>query len=269
MDIIKKKAQVLDTKILVNVKELKKEYVVYLINNQDIIYIGKTGEYAKYIVEKADRYIFTHYAIEEFLGNSIDDYVAELILNIQPINNKSVPKNNKYISITQCKNKYGIYASKFKKIWNEVGKQLEINKIKYIETQIVQDYTGIFKEYHKDMPKRNSRIILIKDKKDIVGDGWGVIVKTLYNDEGEAVRAMVDEEIDWNEAYKNYIHNQKHYLYVNQIIDSEIFEATNKEFTKKYMLNAKDKDSVWTEGKEYISLEHIVEKMEKQNYRGK
>lgn len=268
IDIIKKRSEIVANKKVFSIEKLEspKIYVLYLLNGDDIVFINKIADYKKYIEEKKNHFIFTHYFIEELEIEDAANYVAELVLKLKPIYNNNVPLSSKYISYIQAKDKYGVYKNVFRKIWKEHGEQLMFEDRMYIETQIIQDITGQFKEYHKNLPKLGTgRIILKKNYIEIDIGGYQHAI--LFDEKGIKKNALVNSFPDWQEIYDSLIHNQKNHLTVISIIDTETFEVIGKD-GKKYTLNAKDKDIVWRIDYEWTSMEHVIEMLEKSKKNG-
>jgi hypothetical protein len=233
-----------------------------LLNGDDIVFVTKTADYKKYIEEKKNHLRFTHYFIEELEVEEATNYVAELVLKLKPIFNNSVPINSKYISSEKAKNKYSVPKNEFKMIWKEFGEQLLFEDRMYIETQIIQDITGQFKENHRDLPKvGRGRIIL---KENYVKSHTGGLQHTILFDENGIERdAFVESGPDWQEVYDCLIHNQENHLTVINIIDTETFEAIDKN-GKKYTLSANDIDTVWKIDYEWTDMDWVIKILEKQ-----
>ncbi len=265
MDILRKSQEILKNKIEFNRvdKEISTIYIIYFINNDDIVYIGKSADHKKYIEDKKDNFLFTHYSLEKVNVDIADNYMAELVIKLEPINNKAIPKNTKYISAYSAKEKYGVYKPEFKKLWNSEGEKLTFNSNIILEINIIQDATGQFKANHPDLPKQHvSNIIFTEDYMPLPHGGHEF--KTLFDKDGNEVNALVDIKSTWKEMYDMYMHNYDKQMNVHKIIDTESFEAMDNK-GKKYTLYAKDKGKVWTNNFEWINLEDIIHNMKEEN----
>lgn len=118
-DILKKTQSIVDNKIVINKTEPEevKYFIVYLLHNDDIVYIGKASDVIQYVAERKDKYASTHYYFEEVSAIEIDNYLAFLILEIQPIYNIRINNNSKYISSSAAKRDYFIDKNSFKKVY--------------------------------------------------------------------------------------------------------------------------------------------------------
>lgn len=226
MDYLKKQLDIIDSKKLIVDKEVEQvEYfIVYFMHDRDIVYIGKTSNVFEYVHERKDKYSATHYNTEKVSIDNADNYLAEMILNIKPIHNKNIPKNTKYISNNQAKDKYFIHKPDFRKVFNEHG-GVQYKSLLYIEKQIFDDIFA--KEpYHEDMPKIGRRVNLVSDiDKAPICLHWGNEFRFLKDEEGNDVEALVDAKPDWKQNYKNMTYLQENEYEVINLIDTETFEA--------------------------------------------
>lgn len=249
MDILKKQEELKDKKIeiLENIdEEIVRYFVVYLFHNDDIVYIGRTTNYIEYVKERKDKYNATHYTIEEINVNEIDNYIAELILELQPIYNNQLPNaNTKYISSNMAKKDYRIGKPEIKKIYKEYGGYEFRNSI-YIKKTIFND---IFAKtpYHKDMPKIGKKIYLVDNYKMAhINQFGGVVQDTLFDEDGNEVEAFVNYVPDVKKEYESvkYLEDKKYE--VIELIDSETFEAVNYDNGKRVVLKASDSSYTWS-----------------------
>lgn len=238
-DILKHTQLILDNKIEINKQEPKKKYfLVYFLHNDDIVYIGRTLDVKVYVEERKVKYSATHYYFEEVAASEIDNYLAFLILEIQPIYNSQINKNSKYISCNTAKLDYFIDKTSFKKVYKEYG-GYKFGSSLYIEKQIFDD---VFAKvpYDKDMPKVKTRILLVEDYIQYQLDSTcGVVQDILYDKESNPVLAYRDYKTDYKKESENInILENKEYQVIN-LINSNTFEAMNHE-GKKITLCAND-----------------------------
>lgn len=240
-DILKHTQLILDNKMEVNRQEpQRKDFIVYFLHHDDIVYIGKTLDVKVYVEERKVKYSATHYYFEEVAASEIDNYLAFLILEIQPIYNNQINKNSKYISSNIAKKDYFIDKTSFKKVYKEYGGYKFGNSL-YIEKQIFDDVFAKI-PYNKNMPKVWSKILLVDDFKLYPQSQIGLVHDVLYDDNNNPINAFRDSRPDVKKDFENMnILENKEYQVIN-LIDSNTFEAINNE-GKKITLSANDFDS--------------------------
>lgn len=260
MDIIKKLSDLKASKIKI-AKESTSEvkyFIVYFFHDEDIVYIGKTSNAMKYTVERLEKYNATAYSHEELSEDEVDNYLAELVLELKPIYNKTVPKNTKYISSSVAKDRYFIYKPEFKKLCEEHEGYRYINQ-HYISKDVF-DSIYAREPYHKDMPKIGRRINLLKDFLDNPIDIYGGYVEEyLYDEDMNSVAALRNKECDPKNNYKNFIELEKKELEVIDVIDSNTFEARILSTNIKMVFKCKNKcENKYSYLKENLNDEQIL-----------
>lgn len=247
MNINKKLEQLLNIKQPFEQECLEKEYtyVVYLFNEDSLIYIGKTPNYLKFIDERAKKFYFTHYAIEQLDTELVDNLIAEMIIKFNPIGNHRIPNNTKYISHTKAKEKYELGKLEFKQLWKEQKEQLMYETQMILEIKVIQDYTGQLKPKHNDLPKIGRLILLKTDIQDNYLASSNSYSKSIaYNEVGQEIEVMVKsytkDEINFiTEYYLNKSYE------VTSLLSYDTFEAYNPDEDKKIILKAQEYKTVW------------------------
>jgi len=276
VDIIKKAQLVLENKIsFVPIEESEvRHFIVYFIFKEGIVYIGKTTNALQYILKKQDSFQFDSYYIEETFGDIVDDILAELILNFQPLHNVNIPINTKFISNSIAKSKYRVDLRQFKKMFNEYG-GIQYRTALYVEKQIFDDILGLV-PYHRDMPKLHSRINLKKDYLQAPQSGMnsGLVYQTLYESDGKPVDALVQQYPDYKQHYEHIMYLINHEYIVTKLLDSENFEAHCYGKKLKIRLNANNYDNnygeiqhenAWIKGVNEYDLIRVAKNMEGEN----
>jgi len=246
MDIIKKTQELVAKRIDINSSEpdTVKYFIVYLLNGEDIVYIGRTSNAQEYLEEKKKKYSFTHYSIDEVDSTAVDNYLAETILSFQPIYNRNIPKNTKYISNNLAKQKYFISKLEFRKIFQEYG-GFKYKSSLYIEKKIFDDIYAQ-EPYHENMPKIGNFINLKVDYNAApINIHGGHVIDTLYDKEGTEVQALRDFMPNYKEEYKNLNYLEGKEYEVVSLIDSSTFEAIQKSTGIKTVFKAENKSKPW------------------------
>ena len=276
VDVIKKSQLVLENKISfvpIEVSDVR-YFIVYFIFQESIIYIGKTTNVSLYILKKQDFFQFDSYYFEETFGDIIDDILAELILNFQPLHNANMPANTKFISSSIAKSKYRIDLKQFKKVFKEHG-GIQYRTALYIEKQIFDDIFGLV-PYHPNMPKLHSRIILKKDYLQAPESGMksGFAYQTLYESDGNPVDALVQQRSDYKQHYEHIMFLINHEYIVTKLLDSENFEACCYGKKLKIRLNANNYETnygeiqhkdAWIKGINEYDLIRVAKNIEREN----
>ncbi len=248
MDAIKKRAEVVDNKKLLDGTNCSPaKYVVYFLNtSDDIVYIGKkTGtmhDVELYVLERADKYFSIAYYAEIIEFEDLDDALAERILVFEPIFNKSVPANNRFISINQAKDKYRIGKREFSQMAKRHG-SYTFGTMVYILKSLFDDEVGQSQPYHKEMPKEGWKVVLIADM-DIdfmikKYGSWSYFLNSRIQsieesniEDGSRITTIIDSSVPADELYERLQIIQKRMWVVSRIIDHESFEIT-KDGAKK------------------------------------
>lgn len=260
MDIVRKTQEIIKNKINIQTKENEtiKYFIVYLICNDDIVFIGKTSNILEYIEERKEKYSITHYSFEEIEKDKIDNYMAEVILELQPIYNNRVPNNTKYISHNVAKKDYFIYKTEFRKVFEEYG-GYKFKSSLYIEKKIFDDiFTQI--PYHEYMPKIGKKILLLDDYKLAeLNLGGGTVRDILYDESGNPVEAYRDYIPNYEEEYRKLKFLEEKEYKVVALIDSHTFQAVNYNNEKKILVKAENKRAshIFFTNQDKNSLEYI------------
>jgi len=224
-----------------------KIFAIFLMDANNIVYIGKTTNPHKYVEERAGKIPCTHYFVEEVGVDEINEYLAEIFLLLKPIHNRFMPKNKKYISVYQAKKLYRIDKRDFRKIWKAHGRQFEKEGVLYIEQQIIEDVLGRG-AYSEDMPKIDTHIMRTKDYCSLSNiGGWSP--KILYDSDGNEIEALTIPDEDEIQEQKNMICQniiKKSYI-VTQISSEGYFLAYNEYSKKTEKFFVDEKDQVWQE----------------------
>ena len=247
MDILKKKQDIISKRIE---KPKDKEdgnhtTMVCLLNDNDIVFVGKTSlELLKYVIEKKSKYNFTHYYSESILTNEIDNFIAELILEMQPIYNKNVLKNTKYISNNFAKEKYHIHRADFRKVYNEFG-GYKFGSTLYITKQLFDDIYAISEPYSIDMPKVGTFINLDTENypKNIYAYGMGGYSQeydSFSNEKGNTVEQITHVYSTPKEDYDALQSLLEESFEVVELINSETFEVFNHKTKLRKEINVSD-----------------------------
>lgn len=243
IDILIKKSQVIENKISFNTNkpDINLTNIIYIIQKNDIVYIGNTtGSIQKYIEDKFTQYHASHYYTEQIKTKDANNYLAELILKFQPINNKNLPANDKYISNNMAKQNYFISKVDFKKSYKEYG-GIKYRSALYMEKIIFDDIYGISQKYHKDMPKIGTLINIQLDI-DKIGFNYSQYhqeYKSFLNNEGNSVEQITHVKLSAKEEYSKILKLREQAYEVIQLIDSENFIVVNNKKEKKH-LNVND-----------------------------
>lgn len=247
MDINKKLEQLLNIKQPFEQECLENEYtnVVYLFNEDSVVYIGKTSNYIKYINERAKKLYFTDYALEQVDTELVDNLIAEMIIKLRPIGNHKIPNNTKYISHTKAKEKYDIGKLEFKQLWKEQKEQLMYETQMVLEIKVIQDYTGQLQPKHNDLPKIGKLILLKKDIRDDYFASFNSYSKGIaYNELGEEIEVMAKSHTKDEIHFITEYYLNKSYE-VTSLLSYDTFEAYNTDKDKKITLKAQEYRTVW------------------------
>jgi len=242
-DKIVKKNQVISEKRVFTPDEKDEDFtnIIFILNDNDIVYIGRTiKSIQSYLEEKFSKYHATHYYTEQVTTKDANNYLAELILKFQPINNKNIPQNNKYISNSMAKQDYFIDKRDFRKSFNEHG-GIKYRNALYLKKQIFNDVYGLSEKYNQDMPKIGTYINMTIDAERI---GLNVNLYnqeySMFNDEnGNKVEQITHLKSSAKEEYNKMLELQQLAYEVIQLLDSENFIAVNSSGEKK-RLNANE-----------------------------
>lgn len=276
MDAIKKKAEVIDNKKNLNgINSSPAKYVVYFLNaSDDIVYIGKkTGtmhDVELYVMERAEKCFSIAYYVEMIEYDDLDDALAERILAFEPIFNKAVPANNRFISINQAKDKYRIGKREFSQMAKRHG-SYTLGSMIYILKSVFDDEVGQSQPYHKEMPKEGVKVVLIADMDiDYMIKNYGSWSYFLSNraqsieessiEDGLRITTIIDSSVPTDELYGRLKIIQKRMWLVSHIIDHESFEIT-KDGAKK-TLRMLGFGEEWVKAPSWDTIEEITSKYE-------
>jgi hypothetical protein len=267
IDTLKKQQQVVARKQPIIKTDASQDLIniVFLLDYGNIVYIGKTKiEPLVYAYETSKRYHCTDFYSEVVSLSKSKDYLAELILTIQPLYNKKVPSSDKFISSNRAKKDYRISKREFKKVLEEYGGHIFLNNLLFLEKKVFDDVFAM-EPYHENMPRINGReIILCQDYIDLnrcSTNGY----KTLFDEHGNEVEALVNFEVSWQEVYEKYIHNENNSFIVTKLIDSKTFQAVRHRDNATFLLDAEDMGKIWDyTNNDWIDIEYIIKKLKEQ-----
>lgn len=149
--------------------------IVYLFRGDELVWIGKSSKIKvqNYIYNKSLDFTITHYTTTTPDANmpkkEIDNFIAEQVLIHQPCENKSVPKNTRFISFSKAKREYNFNEEEFVKILKSKGgyvfEGLDENKpTPYIDAKQLEDVYGEIPSDDK-IPRIGKEIIVMERKR--------------------------------------------------------------------------------------------------------
>lgn len=272
MDSIKKRAEIIDNKKSLNgINSSPAQYVVYFLNSSDdIVYVGKkTGtmhDVELYVIERAEKYFSIAYYVEIIEYDDLDDALAERILAFEPIFNKTLPTNNRFISINQAKDKYRIGKREFSQMAKRHG-SYTFGTMIYILKSVFDDEVGQSQPYHKEMPKEGGSVVLIADM-DVIdyqvkhyGHWYHFLsnqmqsIEETSTEDGSRITTIVNSVVPADEVYERLQLIQKNMWHVSHIIDHESFEIT-KDGVKK-TLQMLSLGEVWVKAPSWETINDI------------
>jgi len=227
-------------------KDISVEYkpIVFFLNNDEIIYIGKTEKKVlEYVFNRSKQINCTHYFTELVNIDEIDNILAELVLTIKPAYNPYVPKNTQFITHTKAKEAYHIEKKEFQKYWKDNGK-LMFRKTLFLEKKVFDDIFSISQPYSSNMPKVGTYINCIEDihNTPIDIDELGQSYSRREMDDGKIIEEITTfrRDIPIKENYENLQLRLKYAYQVTSILNHNTFEAYSK-YKKKYIKFTMDK----------------------------
>jgi len=244
IDFDKIEDKVIQNKILITNKDIsvEKKPIVFFLNNDEIVYIGKTEKKViEYVLFRSEQINCTHYFSEFVNIDEIDNLIAELILTIKPIYHNKITKNTKYISNNKAKELYHIDKREFRKYWDEsIG--LKLGNSLFLEKKVFDDIFSISKPFTKNMPKIGTLINSIDDIKNTPIDWYGQ--NQDYSEEKSkdgkvTVTLVTTYDVPITKNYNNLQLRFKHSFEVISFLDSNRFEAYSqyKNITKIFDAN--------------------------------
>ena len=260
MDIFKKKSEIISNKRNVaGVENSDNDCIVYFLNDSDdIVYIGRKdgtdNEVVTYVVERADKYSAVSFYSERIVKENANDAHAERVLIFEPIFNKNVPQNDKFISINQAKEKYRIGKRDFGRMAKQHG-SYSFGSMIYILKSVFDDEIGMSQPFDKNMPKEWNEIIFLN------GENYGFMATKngywdsyLYDrkqnmeesvsDDGSLITTITEPPFNVQASY-NRLQNILNNLWtVSKIIDYQTFEAKRGSNKKTFL--ASDCGTTWT-----------------------
>jgi hypothetical protein len=274
MDIFKKKAEVVGNKKSVKgIENSGSDYIVYFLNDSDdIVYIGRKNgtdnEVVTYVVERADKYFAVSFYSERIAQENPNDAHAERVLMFEPIFNKHIPQNDKFISINQAKEKYRIGKREFGRMAKQHG-SYSFGSMIYMLKSVFDDEVGMSQPFDKNMPKEGNKIIFLN------GEDYGYMVTTrgywdsyLYNRkqsmeeslsaDGSLVTTITESPFNVEESYNRLQDILNNSWTVFNIIDYKTFIA--KKGNDKMTLSASEYGIIWTGAPSFFTQEDINSK---------
>ncbi len=241
IDKLKKQQQISSLKITIASEEKGEDVVsvVFILNNDDIVYIGRTqAEPSVYVYERFKKYHSTHYYYEQVPLLDADNYLAELILNFQPMYNNRLPKNTQFISNNFAKEKYFIPKVEFRKVYKEFGGYQFGNQL-FIEYKVFDDVFAISEPFHKNMPKVGVLINLRKDYLEYQLDLGYQDYNSYTTEDGSRVQEFITHSSNPEQQYKNIQMLQELSYEVVQHLNPTQFRAKDKD-QKEIILSAEE-----------------------------
>ena len=261
------KDKVIQNKILIPNEDISIEYkpIVFFIDNDKIVYIGKTEKKVlEYVLIRSKQIKSTHYFTELVSIDEIDNIIAELVLKLKPIYHNKIPKNTKYISNNKAKELYHIDKREFREYWNRsIG--LNLGNTLFLEKKIFDDIFAIPEPFSKNMPKVGTFINNIEDIKNcpIVDNRFSQQYESYKDESGNWVEKIINLNLSIDEEKKeaemNYKNLQiliKHAYHVTNIINSLEFEAYSEYKKKKQIFNTRK--STWKKLLNQFQQDEIV-----------
>lgn len=276
MDVIKKRNEAIENKTLLDgLSTAPSNYVVFFLNgSDDIVYIGKkTGtkhDVELYVLERAEKYFAKAYYSELIEYDDLDNALAERILAFEPIFNKSIPRNNRFISINQVKEKYRISKREFSQMAKRHG-SYTFGSMIYILKSVFDDEIGKSQPYHKNMPKDGATIVLI-DKMDVdymvkrssYWDGYLddriQSIEENSMEDGSSVTTITTTLSSPDKVYERLQRIKERIWRVSNIIDHERFEITKDGIRKTLSMDGFSEE--WVKAPSWDTIEEITSKYE-------
>ena len=251
IDFNKIKDKVIQNKILIPNEDISVEYkpIVFFIDNDEIVYVGKTEKKVlEYVFNRSKQIKCTHYFTELVNIDDIDNIIAELILTLKPIYHNKISPNTKYISNNNAKKLYHIDKREFRKYWNNsIG--LKLGNTLFLEKRIFDDIFAIPEAFSIDMPKVGT---FINEKED--SDNRPLYINRdlreyeSYKDkDGNWIEKIIrinlskgEEKEESKMSYNNLKILIQHAYCVTNIINSKEFEAYSEYKNKKQIFNVSE-----------------------------
>jgi len=244
MDLLKEEANIIDNKKLLpeNDTVTEMEKVIFFIDADKIVYIGRTKLNAlQYVLSKVKSFHCTHYNYKEVETDTINEYMAEMILYHQPMYNTKIPSNKLYISNNMAKDIYPIDKRGFRKLSNQYGGYAYGNLL-YVKEQVLIDIYGPLIKYHQYMPELDSKIVLEYYDDHFLQTGY--YQEHERNDLEEGGREDVIRHLSASpmERYKQYQEIMSNTYTVIKCIDEIKFIVKSDLNGKTTELNANDRN---------------------------
>jgi len=251
-DYQKKNQELGKEKKSVSVLDEPKPYLAYFWRGEELCFIGQNSSIGseKYVKERIAQHGFSHYYIEELGVMTVDDivnYHAEMILNLLPLNNKSIPKNTKYISSKEAADKYRVNKSEFSELAKKNNAK-SIGNTLYLERKVFDEIYHM-DPFHEYMPRSKDIIVVMKGDvfKKIEYSLLGGGDQKYFFEKREKNREIGIVETTYptiQENYKRLLEIQDNSYTVKELIDSDRFIAYSSE-GKAIELRAEDKGVLW------------------------
>lgn len=104
---------------LISVETLSNPCIYFLFKDSNLIYVGKSIQlHVRVSTHRKDKE-FTHYSYIYCKKENMDDLELFFIMTYLPLENKSIPSNNYFISQSHAYRRLGMYAVDFKKLVRE------------------------------------------------------------------------------------------------------------------------------------------------------
>lgn len=238
------KTEIINNRIKISSEntDTERKPIIFFLDENDIVYIGKTErKILEYVIQRSKEIKCTHYYAKFIDRNEIDNLIAELVLVLQPPYHNSIPVNTKYISHTKAKELYHISKIEFTKHWKEHGK-MHLGNTLFLEKKIFDDIF-MMEAYDKSMPKIGTLLNNIEDYNNLPINLYGMEqnFSSTEKDDGTVVEVIETKYIDKSHNnYQNLKLRIKHSYVVTNIVSSTVFEAYSEYKNEKIIFNTSD-----------------------------
>lgn len=262
MDILKKQEDILKKKVCIKEKSIEEaeSFVIYLIDANNIVFVGRTKEEIEVYINKKRKSIHaTHYSVERVKDSEIDNYMAELIMKIQPIYNNKIPQNTIYISENQAKEQYHLGRREFKSVCRENNPMTFGNQV-FMKKNVFDDIFAI-EPLHKLMPKIGSTVLVADDNgklhTHLIPDSYKHFGVS-YDENDIPMEPFTTETIPLDERYKQIQEAEQYEYIVKKHIGSSIFKARRFGESEEITLDVSQKGIEWIDALDDYSKEVIT-----------
>ena len=112
--------------------------IYWLLKYNEIVYVGQSENIYKRVYQHNDKE-FDSWSYKEVLEENLNELESNLIIKIRPKLNKTIPQNEKFISVDSIKISYKLTLSNVKKIIKDnTLKTFCFNKTTYVDKNITK-----------------------------------------------------------------------------------------------------------------------------------